>query len=158
MKKIFLLITIAIFAGSVYSQPTTGLIGNFKLNGNVINTGSANITATSNGTTYIANKEGTPNHAIQFNGTTASYVDFVDNGNLDFSGTTNFSIAFSFYFNGTSTGGLIDNCLNYGGWGVWFWQQTAGIWNIQFNYKESSIGSAVSREPRSGTTISPIRS
>jgi hypothetical protein len=36
---------------------------------------------------------------------------------------------------------MIDNCLNYGGWGVWFWQQSAGIWNIQFNYKNGSVGS-----------------
>lgn len=142
MKRILFSITTIVFIGSLFAQATAGLIGNFKFEGNVTNSGSANITATAIGTTYIANKAGVSNNAIQFNGTTASYVDFVDNGNLDFSGTTNFSIAFSFYFNGTSTGGLIDNCLNYGGWGVWFWQATAGIWNIQFHYKNASVGSS----------------
>lgn len=126
---------------SLFSQPTSGMLAHFKMDGSITNLGSATVTGTAIGTSYSTNNAGAANKAIQFAGNVNSYVDFVDNGNLDFPSGTNFTISFSFYFNSTSTGGIIDNCLNYGGWGVWFWQQTAGIWNIQFNYKHGSVGS-----------------
>ena len=151
MRKIILFITAIVATTMLSAQTTVGLIGYFKLNGNTTNTGSANITATAVNTSYTTNNGGSPNGAIQFTGTTSSYVDFTDNGNMDFAGTSNFTISFSFFFNGSATSGLIDNCLNYGGWGVWFWQQVAGVWNIQFNYKNGSIGSPASTAFTVGT-------
>lgn len=128
---------------SLFSQPsTTGLLAYFKLNGNTTNSGTANVTASAISTTYTTNNANTANSALQFAGNLSSYIDFTDNGNLDFAGTANFTISFSFFFNGSSTGGLIDNCLNYGGWGVWLWSTVAGTWNLQFNYKNNSVGSA----------------
>ncbi|MEK7226351.1 MAG: LamG domain-containing protein, partial [Bacteroidota bacterium] len=128
---------------SLFSQPaTTGLLAYFKLNGNTTNSGSASITASAISTSYTTNNAGAANNAVQFAGNLNSYIDFTDNGNLDFSGTANFTISFSFFFNGSSTSGLIDNCLNYGGWGVWLWSTVAGTWNLQFNYKNNSVGSA----------------
>lgn len=128
---------------SLFSQPaTTGLLAYFKLNGNTTNSGPANVTASAISTTYTTNNANAANSALQFAGNLNSYIDFTDNGNLDFSGTANFTISFSFFFNGSSTSGLIDNCLNYGGWGVWLWSTVAGTWNLQFNYKNNSVGSA----------------
>ncbi|MEI2739020.1 MAG: LamG-like jellyroll fold domain-containing protein [Chitinophagaceae bacterium] len=46
---------------------------------------------------------------------------------------------------------MIDNCLNYGGWGVWLWSTVAGTWNLQFNYKNNSVGSAAATAFTIGT-------
>ena len=127
---------------SVWGQTTAGMIAHFKFSGNTSNTGPANVSASAVSTSYSTNNAGAPNSAVQFGGNLNSYVEFVDNGNLDFSGTNNFTISFGFYFNGTSTSGLIDNCLNYGGWGIWLWSTVSGVWNLQFNYKNNSVGSA----------------
>ncbi|MBK6828611.1 MAG: T9SS type A sorting domain-containing protein [Chitinophagaceae bacterium] len=139
----FITVLIACFlCFSVWGQTTAGMIAHFKFSGNTSNTGPANVSASAVSTSYSTNNAGAPNSAVQFGGNLNSYVEFVDNGNLDFIGTNNFTISFGFYFNGTSTSGLIDNCLNYGGWGVWLWSTVAGVWNLQFNYKNNSVGSA----------------
>lgn len=127
---------------SVWGQTTTGMLAHFKFSGNTSNTGPAAVSANAIGTTYSTNNAGAPNSAVQFGGNLNSLVEFVDNGNLDFSGSTNFTISFGFFFNGSSTSGLIDNCLNYGGWGVWLWSTVSGTWNLQFNYRNNSVGSA----------------
>lgn len=138
-----LVLTSCFLCFSLFGQPTTnGLVAYFPLNGNTINAGPANITATAVNTGYTTNNANVANNALQFAGNLNSYVNFVDNGNLDFSGTNNFTISFSFFFNGSSTSGLIDNCLNYGGWGIWLWSTVAGTWNLQFNYKNNSVGSS----------------
>lgn len=138
-----LLIASCLFSFSLFAQPTTaGLVCHFKLDGNTTNTGPANVTATAISTTYTTNNANAANRALQFAGNLNSYINFTDNGFTDFSGTNNFTISFSFFFNGTSTSGLIDNCLNYGGWGVWLWSTVAGTWNLQFNYRNNSVGSA----------------
>lgn len=138
-----LLIASCFLSFSLFSQPTTtGMLAYFPLNGNTTNAGPASITASAVNTTYTTNNANVANKALQFGGTTSSYIDFTDNGNLDFSGTNNFTVAFSFFFNGSSTSGLVDNCLNYGGWGVWLWSTVAGTWNLQFNYRNASVGSA----------------
>lgn len=127
---------------SVTAQTTTGLIGYWPFTGDYANTGSAPATATGVNTSFTTGFGNIPNAAVQFQGNTGSYIDFTDNGNFDFAGTNNFTVAFSFFFNGSSTSGLVDNCLNYGGWGVWLWSTVAGTWNLQFNYKNNSVGSA----------------
>ena len=138
---IILLIASCWISFTLVAQTTVGMLAHFKMDGSITNLGSANVTGTAIGTSYTTNNAGAANKAIQFAGNVNSWIDFVDNGNLDFSGTTNFTISFSFFYNGAANCGMIDNCLNYGGWGVWFWQQTTGIWNIQFNYKNNSVGS-----------------
>lgn len=146
-----LLIASCLFTFSLFAQPTAGLICHFKLDGNTTNTGPANVTATAVSTTYTTNNAGGTSKALQFGGNLNSYIDFVDNGNLDFSGTNNFTVSFSFFFNGSSTSGLVDNCLNYGGWGVWLWSTVAGTWNLQFNYKNNSVGSSAATNFTIGT-------
>lgn len=137
-----LLLTSCLLSFSLFAQPAAGLIAHFKLDGNTTNSGPANVTASAVSTSYSTNNAGAASKALQFGNSLNSYVDFVDNGNLDFAGTNNFTISFSFFFNGSATSGLIDNCLNYGGWGVWLWSTVAGNWNLQFNYKNNSVGSA----------------
>lgn len=147
LKQLLLFIIIllsTLFASfSLVAQPTTtGMLAYFPLTGNTTKTaGSANVTATAVGTTYTTNYGNDANRAVQFSGNLNSYLDFVDNGAFDFV-NTNFTVSFSFLFNGSATGGLIDNCLNYGGWGVWLWSTVTGTWNLQFNYKNNSVGSA----------------
>lgn len=147
LKEILLMVLVLLascFACfSLLAQPTTtGMLAYFKLNGNTTNSGSTNVTATMVNTSYTTNNAGVANNAVQFGGNTSSVIDFTDNGNLDFAAGTNFTISFSFFFNGTATSGLIDNCLNYNGWGVWLWSTVSGTWNLQFNYRNNSVGSA----------------
>lgn len=147
----FLLIASCLLSFSLFAQTTAGLLAHFKLDGNTTNIGPANVTASAISTTYTTNNAGGTNKALQLGGNLNSYIDFTDNGNLDFTGTQNFTISFSFFFNGSSTGGMIDNCLNYGGWGVWLWSTVAGTWNLQFNYKNNSVGSAAATAFTIGT-------
>ena len=146
-----LLITSCLLSFSLLAQTTVGMLAHFKFDGSVTNLGSATVTGTATNTSYTTNNAGGTNKALQFGGNLNSLVDFTDNGNLDFSGTTNFTISFSFFFNGSVTSGLVDNCLNYGGWGVWLWSTVSGVWNLQFNYKNNSVGSAAATNFTIGT-------
>ncbi|HEV7780227.1 MAG TPA: LamG-like jellyroll fold domain-containing protein [Chitinophagaceae bacterium] len=155
-KQLFLLLVLltgsCLLSFSLFAQPTTvGLLAHFKLDGNTTNIGPANVTASAVSTSYTTNNAGGANKALQLGGNLNSYIDFVDNGNCDFTGTNNFTISFSFFFNGNATSGLLDNCLNYGGWGVWLWSTVAGTWNLQFNYKNNSVGSAAATNFTIGT-------
>jgi len=106
------------------------------MDGNLTNSGSASITATSTNTSYTTNATGAPNKAIQFAGTTASAVSITDNGNLDFAG--DFSISFGVYMTSNSLNqGFYDNGLNYGACGVWYF---ASDNTLRFNFRNGSIG------------------
>jgi hypothetical protein len=124
------------------AQPTNGLIAYFNFNSSLTNNGSASITANTYNTNYTTNNPNIAGQSIQYTGNLNSYTEFTDNGNLDFTGSTNFTISFGFLFSGTANGGIIDNCLNYGGWGLYVWSTVSGVWNLQFNYKNNSVGSA----------------
>lgn len=136
---------------SLTAQTSAGLIAHFKFSNNTSNSVATPVTATAVSTTYSTNNAGAANKAIQFGGNLNSYVDFVDNSTLDFGSTNNFTISFGFFFNGTTTSGLVDNCLNYNGWGVWLWSTVAGTWNLQFNYRGNSVGSAAATAFTIGT-------
>jgi len=136
MKRILLLSIAFLVIGNTYAQPTAGLVCHLKMDGNLINNGSASITASSTNTSFTTNAAGTPNKAILFSGTTASAVNITDNGNLDFAG--DFSIAFGVYMATTSLNqGIYDNGLNYGGCGVWYFNSDN---TLRFNFKNGSIG------------------
>lgn len=136
---------------SLTAQTSAGLLAHFKFSNNSSNSTAMPITATPVSTSYTTNNAGAPNSALQFGGNVNSYVNFIDNGNLDFTGTANFTVSFAFFFNGSTTSGLVDNCLNYGGWGVWLWSTVSGTWNLQFNYKNNSVGSAAATAFTVGT-------
>ncbi len=149
------LFNIFFLSGSlVFAQPTAGLVGYFKFNGNLINTGSASMSATSSNTSYSTNSAGTPNSTLMFAGSTTSYASIVDNGNLDFTG--DFSIAFGVYISTTALNqGLYDNCLNYGGCGIWFF---ASDNTLRFNFKNGSIGGPAALPANQWRAVCAVRS
>lgn len=144
-KTIYRILFLALLAARISASaqaPTNGLLAHFPLNNTTTNSGPGNITASLANVTYTTNINNSPNAAVQFGGNVNSVLTINDNGLLDFTGNTNFTLSFSFYFNGSTNSGLIDNCLNYGGWGIYLWSTTANVWNLQFNYKNNSVGSA----------------
>jgi hypothetical protein len=158
MKKVLLSAIAIIAAAIIYAQPTAGLVGYFPLDGNVNNSGSATISASTFNTSFGTNGSGAVNKALQFAGTTASYTSITDNGNLDFTG--DFSFAFGLYMTANvASQGFYDNGLNYGGCGIWYFSSDN---TLRFNFKNASIG-AVAAIPlnqwkavcavRSGTTM-----
>lgn len=143
-KTLYRLLFLALLAARISASaqaPTNGLLAHFPLNNSTTNSGPGNITASLANITYTSNNSNTANSALQFAGNLNSLVTFADNGLLDFTGTNNFTVSFSFFFNGSLNAGLIDNCLNYNGWGIYLWSPLAGTWNLQFNYKNASLGS-----------------
>jgi hypothetical protein len=122
--------------------PTTGLVGYWKLDGNF----NSEITTTQNGTNFnatsTANNSGSGGAAMQFNNplaAVAQYATHPRSSSLNFTG--NFSISFFVRFNSpfVNNGGIYDNNLNYNGYGLFFWRGN-GFNQIQFNYKNTSIG------------------
>jgi len=143
-KTIYRILFIALLAIQINASaqaPTNGLQAHFPLNNSNTNSVPGNITASLANLTYTTNNQNTASSAVQFGGNLNSLITFTDNDLLDFTGTTNFTISFSFFFNGSANAGLLDNCLNYSGWGLYLWSPLAGTWNLQFNYKNGSLGS-----------------
>ncbi len=144
-KTVYRILFLALLAARISASaqaPTNGLLAHFPLNNSTTNSGPGNITASLTNVTYTTNINNSPNAAVQFGGNVNSFVSITDNGLLDFTGNANFTLSFSFFFNGSTNSGLIDNCLNYGGWGIYLWSTVTNVWNLQFNYKNNSVGSA----------------
>lgn len=154
MKKILLLTVTVLTIGVLTAQPTAGLVGHFKLDGNLTNSGSASMSAAAFNTSYTANAAGATNKAMQFAGTLTSYVSITDNANLDFTG--DFSFAFGVYItNITSNQGFYDNGLNYGGCGVWFFGSDN---TLRFNFKNGSIGAVGALPANQWRAVCAVRS
>ena len=135
MKKLFFCSSLLISTGLIFAQPTAGLVGYFNFNNNILNTGSASITATTTNAPFATGNNGAPNSAIQFTGSTTSYASITDNGNLDFAG--DFSISFGMLITSTAASqGFVDNNINYGGYGVFFFSNT-----VAFIFKNGIIQS-----------------
>ena len=140
---IFALLFLAAFA----QAPTSGIVAYFPMNGNFNDAGTNAISATNTGATAAANRNGTANKAMSFlnpSATVTTVVQFAThpvNTNTSFTGSQDFSIDFWVKFNSpfVHAGGIYDNNLNYGGYGVWIWQGS-GFAQIQFNYKNASLG------------------
>lgn len=130
-----LLITSCLFGFSLVAQPpTTNLIAHFKFNGNTTNSGPGNVTATFFNISGAPSSGGAANKAIQFNGSTGSYVGITDNGSLDFA--SDFTVTMGFYSTGAN-GGILDNNLNYGGYGAYY---HGGLGGLRFNCGNTSAG------------------
>ena len=127
--------------------PTSGLVAYFPMNGNFNDAGPYAINGTNTSATAAANRNGTINQAMAFlnpSATSTTVVQFAThpvNANTSFTGIQDFSIDFWVKFNSpfVHAGGIYDNNLNYGGYGAWFWQGY-GFTQIQFNYKNASVG------------------
>jgi len=154
MKKVLLSVIAIAAITTSFAQLSAGLVGHFPLDGNVTNSGSGTITASTFNTTFGTNGTGAPNKALQFGGTTASYSSIVDNGNLDFTG--DFSISFGIYMASNSVNqGFYDNCLNYGGCGVWYFLPDN---TLRFNFKNASIGAIAALPVNQWKAVCAVRS
>ena len=144
MKKIFYLGVIVLSALNALSQPTAGLVAYWPMNGNFIDGGPYHIVSTNSGATGTTNYNSAANGAMNFlnpGSTVVQYGYHAINSNVNFSGTQDFSYAFSLYLYASPPhpGGIYDNCLNNSGPGVWMWTAN-GYPQMQFNYKNSSVG------------------
>jgi hypothetical protein len=148
------LLTSCFLSFSLFAQPTAGMTGYFKMDGNLNNNGSASMTATPFSITYSTNNAGVANKALMFAGSTGSYASITDNGNLDFLG--DFSIAFGVRLSTLATNqGLYDNGLNYGGAGVWYFQSDN---TLRFNFKNGSIGATGALPANQWKAVCVVRS
>jgi Concanavalin A-like lectin/glucanases superfamily/Secretion system C-terminal sorting domain len=148
------IISFCLLNNNLVAQPTSGLVGHFKLDGSVTNTGPASMTATPHNVTYTTNGAGASNKAIKFAGTLTSDVVITDNANLDFTG--DFSIAFG--VNPTTLAvnqGFYDNGLNYGGCGIWYFLSDN---TLRFNFKNGSIGAPAALTAGQWKAVCIIRS
>ncbi len=154
MKKCLLVLCAFFAIIKSNAQPTAGLVGQLKLDGNLNNSGSASITATSTNTSFTTNAVGAANKALLFAGTTASAVNITDNGNLDFAG--DFSISFGIYMATSALNqGFYDNGLNYGGCGVWYFNSDN---TLRFNFKNGSIGAIAALPANQWKAVCAVRS
>jgi len=154
-----LLVISFLYSPAAIAQPTAGLTGYFSFDGNLNNTAPTSMSATGSNISYSTNGAGAPSKALMFAGTVTSAVSVTDNGNLDFSG--DFSIAFGIYMATNALNqGIYDNCLNYGGCGIWYFNSDN---TLRFNYKNGTIGAPAALPAgqwravcavKSGTTIS----
>ena len=109
--------------------------------------GPSGINGTNSGSTSTANKFGATNTAMLFlnpsltSTTVVQWATHPVNSNVNFSGTQDFTYSFLVFCNSpfVHTAGFYDNNLNYGGTGIWFWN-ASGFPQIQFNYKNASVG------------------
>jgi len=144
MKKMLFTGVIAVFTLSALSQPTLGLVAYWPMNGSFIDGGPYSIAGTNVAATGTANYNGQANGAMNFLNPGSSVVQYgyhAINSNVNFSGSQDFSFAFSLYLYNPAPhpGGIYDNCLNNGGPGVWMWT-ASGFPQMQFNYKNNSVG------------------
>jgi hypothetical protein len=143
MKKIITLLSTLVFFTQVFSQTTVGMVAYFPMNGTFTDAGPNSISATNFAATATTNNAGTANSAMNFANVpapVAQYATHVANVNTSFGTTQNFTIAFACNISSIPhAGGLYDNNLNYGGPGVWLWN-TNGFPQIQFNFKNGSVG------------------
>lgn len=145
--KSFLLLLVSIFLiYTIDAQPVIpGLVANWKMNGNFNDVGGNAINGTNSGATATTNKASQANSAMAFSNPTAvvaQYASMPINAAINYSGTQNFSVSMLVYVNlpFAHTVGFFDNCLNYGGYGLWLWQVGIG-YQLNFNYKFGNIGS-----------------
>jgi hypothetical protein len=127
--------------------PTAGLVAYWPLNGNLTDAGPNGLNGTINGATAGINQNGQANSALSFSNpstnasTVAQFALLPTSSLINYSGTQNFSIVFWMYVNAPviHPGGMYENNLNTAGPGVWMWTAN-GFPQIQFNYKNASIG------------------
>lgn len=144
MKSFVLFLFSLLLLNTIEAQPViSGLVANWKMNGNFNDASGNAINGTAFGATATTNKAGQANSAMNFanpTATVAQYATAPNNALLRFTGTQNFTI--SFLTNISSFPhymGFYDNNLNYGGYGVWVWN-VPGFLELHFNYKNASLG------------------
>ena len=148
MKRFCFLIIMIFCCMLAAAQPTNvGLIGYWPMDGNFNDAGPYAVHGTNSGATATTNIAAVANKAMQFLNpsadikTVAQWATIPINSNFNFTGNQDFTIAFYVFTNSPyiHPGGFYDNNVNYGGPGVFFWNNPTT--RVQFNYKSASINS-----------------
>lgn len=142
----YLLLFILVISSTVNAQPTSGLVAYWPMNGNFTDAGPNNINGTNYGATSTTNAGNTAGSAMSFlnpNATVVQYGTHPVNANLNFGVNQDFTVSFTAYVNSPwiHTGGIYDNNINYGGYGIWVWQ-ISGNNVFQFIARNNSISSS----------------
>ncbi len=145
MKKIFLSLLIGYSMKAAVAQTTLGLVAYWAMDGNYIDSWTNGIHGTNFGSTPTTNSGNMANKAMLFLNPASTVVQYAThpvNSNVNFGVGQDFTICLKMYANSpfVHTGGLYDNNLNYSGPGIFFWNG-AGSPNIQFNFRNASVGS-----------------
>ncbi len=151
-KHLFTLFLIVNFFAANAQAPTSGLVAYWPLNGNFTDAGPNNISTVNTGSIATTNNIGTANTAMAFLNTLSPanptvYATPAITSAINFATGTNFTVSFSFKLNSIPASGgtgLFDNCLNYGGYGVWVWHNPI---QLNFNCKNGSL------QTNTGTTV-----
>ena len=139
---LFFLLSFNFFA-VIAQTPTAGLMAYWKMDGNYTDYGPYSINGTNFGSTATSGVNGTSNTAMAFSNPSSTVVQYAThpaNANLSFGASQDFSISFSIYLNSpyVHNGGIYDNNLNYGGYGMFFWN-TSGYPQLVFIVRSSSV-------------------
>lgn len=143
MKQHLLSVMAALCVACTFAQPSAGLKAYWSFNGN-FNDGSGNgVNGTNLGATSTTNATGVANSAMNFNNvasTVAQYGTHPVNANVNYGTAQDFSVDFSLFIAGTPphAGGIYDNNLNYGGYGIWLWSNS--FLQLNMNFKNGNIG------------------
>lgn len=143
MKQHLLTVLAALCFNCAIAQPTAGLKAYWSFNGNFNDGSGSGINGTNSGATATTNIAGTANSAMNFNNpgsTVVQYGTHPINANVNYGTAQDFSVDFSLYINGIPThgGGIYDNNLNYGGYGVWLWNNS--FLQVNLNFKGGNVG------------------
>ena len=149
MKRVLLsLMALLCVQLAVKAQPTNvGLVGYWPMDGNFNDAGPYAVHGSNFGATATTNIAAQANKAMQFLNPSPTSTTVVQwgtipvNSNFSFTGAQDFTIGFYVFVNSplVHTCGFYDNNLNYGGPGIWFWNNVTN--RVQFNYKNASINS-----------------
>lgn len=145
MKRTLLILFCLLFNFYSFSQaPSNGLVTYWPLDGNFNDSGSFGINGVNSSATSTNNVFVVANKAMNFSNLTSvvnQYATHTSNANLNFTQAQDFSIDYNVYFLGPyiHPGGIYDNGLNYGGYGMFFWAAN-GFLQIQFNFMNGSVG------------------
>lgn len=143
MKQQLLTVLAALCLNSAIAQPTAGLKAYWSFNGNFNDGSGSGINGTNSGATATTNSAGTANSAMNFSNPTSTVVQNAThpvNANVNYGTAQDFSVEFSLYISGPvpHAGGIYDNNLNYGGYGIWYWNNS--FLQVNFNFKNGNVG------------------
>jgi hypothetical protein len=146
MKSLLLYtLSLALLNITIAQAPTSGLVAYYPLDGNYTNTISGSFNGSNFGSVATTNKNNVANRAMAFSNTNTNalivgqYATIPITTSINFTGSQNFTVSFYALFSSPyiHAAGLFDNCLNYGGYGCFFWNAN-GFPQIVFNYKNGS--------------------
>lgn len=147
-KQLFLLavllITSYLLSFSLFAQPTAGRMAYWRMDGNYTDAGTNLIHGSNFGSTATTNNKSVANTAMAYDNPSSPVVQYAThpvNANLSFGTNQDFTIDFSLLTTSQPhPGGIYDNNLNYGGPGIFMWSAN-GFQQLQFNFKNNSVGS-----------------